>query len=1799
MESLIFVTTVETKGSYLKIMGQIDKSVAILIESSLHENSSQFDQGKHMLSKSECQEGVLCCAKYKDGDYYRAQITNTTYLSQDVVELLFIDYGNRENCTVKDLRGMTCFAANIVTLPPLAREFIIAGYTHAGSKWNERAIEELSENIKYISYNYKVVGQIGNNVMITLLSDNNDPLAKYAKDGFISTVPLEIQQAALQESINKRTSNGPTKSPETIITYRSTPILVNEEYKAYISYVTDGPCLFTVQLREMEEKLDNLMRDINNPGMNLQRLDDFPIPGSVCLAQSLEDNYICRAVVTSTVDSRIKVFYVDFGNTEELQFSRLYQMPVKYLIPKVMATRFGLAGLSGCNVNMEMKVAFKDFVTNKVLTMRKVPQTAESALPLCELHDKNNVNALDFIKKAAVVSYSDPVSLVKGICQEVRVTYANNCRQFFVQLASKQYDIASLMKLIQRTCASKKPIDPRKIALGTPCIALNESDMTYYRAEIIGIEEKRVLCKFVDFGFQGHTIKSNVVPADPEIMMMLKPQAIECCLNGYYNIDKIDPVWDIFFRKIAEKSLFSLKLVETTGTKHLVDLFDEKNASVNTLIYDQLGTKTHHKNLESFDADNNILRNTQRSNSGMDNIQYSNGEENWREIRNRNDNSKNERNLNNHGLKQPTRQSDKDSTDRQKKRADNSRKTSREGSENSYSGSDISVNKYPKKSIKPLKQEFDFAGPNDAYEEYDDLTKMCLQKVSVCWFFNPANFYCQLYREQVRFSVMMKEIQFTYKSRNIFTEATVDMPVIAQFEDDGALYRAKIIQKIKSTMSVYFVDFGNISKTDIVYQIEKKHMEMPAQALHCSLPDIVPFENKAWPKTEKFSSYFNKDMYSCLFSEKKDKCYYVNLLLEEIDPKTSLNLTVKEKLIDDKLASDYIAPNKLKVSLLNNRTIRCKLHSMESLSNIELQLQPKVIVTCSFFFWKNATEDSEQILRNYINKFVIVHVNNIVNDKLSVIFYNELGNLIDLLVGKNNVPENISPVCPYPIIFTSIEGRIVNISGVSIFIKPVKHEETIDSIKQNMCTYYERISFEDIKLSVGKMVAFKSKDSNWYRGRVMKKISEQYRLHVIDYGRIEFVSLKDIRVLTMPFLIYHELVVQVHVKNCAGLEINDLVQLSSLHYKQDDLHGKLMVIQSTWKPFIVPPSKSIATLLVSEPEQKPETAIVEANTKPRTDSNKFQVELSHFDNPNEFYLQLIDSIDTINKLQIKLQQEAPGLPAVDNVTTGILCAAVYSVDQLWYRAQVLDADSDITTVRFIDYGNTDVLNNDSTTIKILPAEMLTLDQHARRCSLYLGPVNGEWSTAACERFDLLVADKDLEVNIVHEDEKSTYVDLYADGQNVGKTLYKENLATKLDFEATNTITGYFSHMNSPSEFWMQLESACGDLEWIADQLEHAENYKPLENSAPGTLCAAIFADDGNWYRARILSNTIAGIEVIFIDYGNSCTCTSLKELPEELVMLPALAQKCSLQKPPGILEWPIDATDRLNTISADGLAIFNVYKLSQGETSIVQLVLNGEDISLKLLPELKDVKLSHVISVDEFYVQEIREDMEKMQVELQKEAANYKDYVGDSKDDVVIAQCESTFFRCKKIDEKQAFLIDVGIVKDFSALKECPDKFNTTSIAPCAVKSKLQPLQDYTWNEESLIKFKEMIGTTFQAEFRKDSLIVRLYYKYSDIRSQLPAVKLSPNSVHTIPAKLIQQKTPSNDEKTIPSTQDSLQVNESNNESVVDLATEIKSELIEEVERKINEISIKDDAKNDATDVEHSIEVEESKTKEE
>lgn len=83
---------------------------------------------------------------------------------------------------------------------------------------------------------------------------------------------------------------------------------------------------------------------------------------------------------------------------------------------------------------------------------------------------------------------------------------------------------------------------------------------------------------------------------------------------------------------------------------------------------------------------------------------------------------------------------------------------------------------------------------------------------------------------------------------------------------------------------------------------------------------------------------------------------------------------------------------------------------------------------------------------------------------------------------------------------------------------------------------------------------------------------------------------------------------------------------------------------------------------------------------------------------------------------------------------------------------------------------------------------------------------------------------------------------------------------------------FTTHITSQEQFFVHVEDQVEILDEIMEKL--ASRYtglgpsdKPLLNKRPGTLCAAKFTDDDNWYRAKITgSHFILDLPSAFIVY---------------------------------------------------------------------------------------------------------------------------------------------------------------------------------------------------------------------------------------------------------------------------------------------------------------------------------------------
>ena len=611
-----FITHVESVGPLLKFWVQLNRNDAVSVERLILQVKDKFE--KQVSTPKIIQIGTVCCAKYSDGCYYRARITNTLPLEKVIVH--FIDYGNTETVAVSDIRTLNERELQpLVQLTGQATEFFLAGLLSPRGSWDDSSLTYIKQLVCYEVLKCLMVRVVNDKKLIRIEYQNKDLAAIIieknigVEDSFnaqerliqgyfsLSSVsplsellltPPPTQQ--VQPQFNYpilpavRVMNTPQQMVvpviqppirESINIFTSPKLEIHSEHMVYVSCVEDGPSAFTVQLQVTEDLLSSLMNEINSssPIPFTQPL----MPGSVCLGRFTDGKTLCRAVVSEVLYDKCKLYYVDFGASEILPYSEIYELPQKFFNVKVMAIRFALSGLTNLDINNELKSYFINLVTEKLLCLKVTLPEGPPLKQYCELYlEGRSIYQLLLEKKKmelqqpVFLDYQPYATLSAGRKEVVKVSYVDHLSNFYVQLLINREALNSVMLAVDSTCTStSRQLRENELRPGLPCCSLYREDEKWYRAKVLSVVSDLIEVLYVDYGNTDKISLSSLKCIEPDLVNILKPQAIPCCLSGYEN--NVNDELSIQFEKdTLEKTLTMVVVGSLENGKLLVDLYD-------------------------------------------------------------------------------------------------------------------------------------------------------------------------------------------------------------------------------------------------------------------------------------------------------------------------------------------------------------------------------------------------------------------------------------------------------------------------------------------------------------------------------------------------------------------------------------------------------------------------------------------------------------------------------------------------------------------------------------------------------------------------------------------------------------------------------------------------------------------------------------------------------------------------------------------------------------------------------------------------------------------------------------------------------------------------------------------------------------------------------------------------------------------------------------------------------------------------------------------------------------------------
>ncbi|XP_066992259.2 tudor domain-containing protein 1 [Anabrus simplex] len=472
-------------------------------------------------------------------------------------------------------------------------------------------------------------------------------------------------------------------------------------------------------------------------------------------------------------------------------------------------------------------------------------------------------------------------------------------------------------------------------------------------------------------------------------------------------------------------------------------------------------------------------------------------------------------------------------------------------------------------------------------------------------------------------------------------------------------------------------------------------------------------------------------------------------------------------------------------------------------------------------------------------------------------------------------------------------------SPSDFYVQPASLCDAIIDFQQNLNDAVDSLEHLDKPFASNMLcVAQFPFDCRWYRALIMESGTSLVKVHFVDYGNVEEIDIThhSLKVLPKeqrekPFFAVR---CSLKAEDLANSKVVSLLENLALNHEQ--------VIEIE-----VLDSRDPVTIQLVVPGQ--EEVGVKTDDKCIVKCESFTW---HVTTPAEFWIQDDADLPLLDEIGEKLA-EAASFPALKSIEEGQLCAALFPENELWYRARILKVSRKFVHVRYIDYGNSSL----SSELRILPADLVQLPPVAKYCQVMLPDIIYPRSLDGIIKLELepLVAQTKTE-NTIFTSECSG---------SESKESYEVSIC----------------HITSSTSFWVHFTEDIPLLRDIASKLQLCDKYDPVPEPTKGTICAALFPEDELWYRAEILSLNENGIEVFFIDYGNSSLSPDVRLLPVEVLEIPGLAKHCYLKLPEAWPSWPLAAEELFLNFCEDDSKRFQLTIVEKGDPACVILSHDG------------------------------------------------------------------------------------------------------------------------------------------------------------------------------------------------------------------------------------------------------------------
>nr|XP_055041816.1 tudor domain-containing 6 isoform X1 [Misgurnus anguillicaudatus] len=1315
--------------------------------------------------------GSPCASRGNDGKWYRS-VLQQVMSATSVVEVLHVDYGKKQFVQVENVRPL---ASEFFRMPVVTYVCSLHGIVDRGVGWTSSQIDFL----KSLLLNRTVIAKFQYQSLsegvhyVTIYGEENTNINKLFElkqkcvlDSDLTSIDFAVQKSpSSQSKISERsesrlpdeTYSDPKENKPVFFTESLPP---NTSHVAVVQHV-DSPGKFWVHTQRYGDEFDQLMNSLGrlyDDPTSTENLIKKPVAGLLCAAKA-QDGVFYRAAIYKVIDKKADVYFLDYGNTELVDCCNLRQLPMRFQQLPAVAVKCSLHGVKSKLKHWDEKATmyFLQIVEEKVLDLlvvNKFQDTHFVQLVDPSLEGENDISKLlckadvadsekSLVENPAIRSCSLKTAHTTGLFKtstrpqtpssssvlpesasafkeylfpigsslEVTVSYIQSPNDFWCQKAKNAACLEVLMQDIQRFYAHSEIQHPFEAA----CVARHPDTGIWYRALVIHKHQTpHVDVLFIDYGQTKKVAIEDLRKINPMFLKM-KGQAFRCSL---YNL--IHPVSHSAMDWSPEATMQFQEFVDTAASTNV-----PLKCTIFAVMYDSQKVVFNVVDLETpFQSICNLLV---------------------------------QRHL---------------------------------------------ADRAPSKRtpVPPFRLD-------TYYYSTHGIKTGCEEKVSITCVKSPTQFFCHLARNSDQVDELADKVNSLCRQLEVTKCPQTFGTVCFVKYTDGLWYRGQI-KSTKPSVVVHFVDYGDTLEVDksalLPVPIEAGEiMTVPVQAVECGLsdiPDDVPCEVVKW--FQKFAEGFSL---KALIVAKDPGG---KLMVELYDGKTQVNALIKQKFRHEiprnepSTFKDFSSRSKNAQSMgdhVRERSMEVKKYPMDKVQRSgESHAAQKVngfeSKRSKWGLQKDAEPEPTKDLPMYHND------QKQPSSQRKPDSGYELTRPCQPLKNDNVITKPQTSLkesdLPVKLIKPGQEASIFIShcnSPLEFFVQLATEEDDIYSLVEKLNDdQLKHVNVNPSDIHEGDLVcAVFPDDNSWYRAAVRKNTGDTVNVEFIDFGNSAVVSSSKICRLDQSFASFPRYSIHCSLSN---QNVDGTDQSTVPNFKQvvEQNVEKVMCTFVKQSGTVWEVKLDINGVVLGSTREDESPPVVELKT-PSVKQTSDVKECTYYKNPDVSFGEMLSGYASFirgpqlfwcqNAIADKLQEISDALLNVsdvlgntlkeDSVPLGSACIALFTEDNLWYRAKVTSRDQDTLSVTFIDYGNESKVNISE--VRALPPELSDVPPQAFDCQLEgFDLSNGVWDEKADDEFFELINEKLLEITIerMGNSEMPYFVKVECDGVLINNVMQR-------------------------------------------------------------------------------------------------------------------------------------------------------------------------------------------------------------------------------------------------------------------------------------------------------------------------------------------------------------------------------------------------------------------------------------------